>query len=66
MLFVYGTVIPIALLALQGELVRKAQFAVFNNSNSEFSVNNALLIPADDLQMLYNDYQIQHLKMMYI
>ena len=48
------------------ELVRKAQFAVSNNSNSEFSVNNALLIPADDLQMLYNDYQIQHLKMMYI
>ncbi len=33
------------------------------DSNSEFSVNNALLIPADDLQMLYNDYQIQHLKM---
>ena len=67
MLFVYGTVIPIAASRFTGrELVRKAQFAVSNNSNSEFSVNNALLIPADDLQMLYNDYQIQHLKMMYI
>lgn len=59
--------IPIAASRFTGrELVRKAQFAVSNNSNSEFSVNNALLIPADDLQMLYNDYQIQHLKMMYI
>lgn len=67
MLFVYGTVIPIAASRFTGrELVRKAQFAVSNNSNSEFSINNALLIPADDLQMLYNDYQIQHLKMMYI
>lgn len=67
MLFVYGTVIPITASRFTGrELVRKAQFAVSNNSNSEFSVNNALLIPADDLQMLYNDYQIQHLKMMYI
>ena len=67
MLFVYGTVIPIAASRFTGrELVRKAQFAVSNNSNSEFSVKNALLIPADDLQMLYNDYQIQHLKMMYI
>lgn len=67
MLFVYGTVIPIAASRFTGrELVRKAQFAVSNNSNSEFSINNALLIPADDLQMLYNDYQIQHLKMMCI
>lgn len=58
MLFVYGTVIPIAASRFTGrELVRKAQFAVSNNSNSEFSVNNALLIPADDLQMLSNDYQ---------
>ena len=58
MLFVYGTVMPIAAARFTGrELVRKAQIAVSENSNSEFSVNNTLLIPADDLQMLSNDYQ---------
>ena len=58
MLFVYGTVMPIAATRFTGrELVREAQIAVSENSNSEFSVNNTLLIPADDLQMLSNDYQ---------
>jgi len=44
MLFVYGTVIPIAASRFTGrELVRKAQFAVSNNSNSEFSVNKCVI-----------------------
>ena len=58
MLFVYGTVMPLAAPRFTGrELVREAQVAVSESSGSELSVKNAILVPADDLQMRCNDYQ---------
>ncbi|KKB57897.1 sialate O-acetylesterase [Parabacteroides gordonii] len=58
MLFVYGTVMPLAALRFTGrELVKEAQAAIAENSGSELSVKNALLVSADDLQMRCNDYQ---------
>lgn len=58
MLFVYGTVMPLAAPRFTGrELVKEAQAAIDEDSGSELSVKNALLIPADDLQMRCNDYK---------
>ena len=58
MLFVYGTVMPLAAPRFTGrELVKEAQAAIDEGSGSELSVKNALLIPADDLQMRCNDYK---------
>lgn len=58
LLFVYGTVMPLAAPRFTGrELVREAQVAVSESSGSELSVKNAILVPADDLQMRCNDYQ---------
>lgn len=58
MLFVYGTVMPLAAPRFTGrELVKEAQVAIAENSGSELSVKNALLVPADDLQMRCNDYK---------
>lgn len=58
MLFVYGTVMPLAAPRFTGrELVKEAQAAIDEGSSSELSVKNALLIPADDLQMRCNDYK---------
>lgn len=58
MLFVYGTVMPLVASRFTGrELVREAQIAVSEGSGSELSVKNAILLPADDLQMRCNDYQ---------
>ena len=58
MLFVYGTVMPLAAPRFIGrELVKEAQAAIDEGSGSELSVKNALLIPADDLQMRCNDYK---------
>lgn len=52
MLFVYGTVMPLAAPRFTGrELVKEAQAAIDEGSGSELSIKNALLIPADDLQM---------------
>ena len=57
MLFVFGTVMPLAVPRFTGrELVREAQTAVSQNSGSELSVKNAILVQADDLQMRCNDY----------
>ena len=58
MLFVYGTVMPLAAPRFTGrELVKEAQAAIDEGSGSELSIKNALLIPADDLQMRCNDYK---------
>lgn len=58
MLFVYGTVMPLAAPRFTGRnLVKDAQTAIDENSGSVLSVKNALLVPADDLQMQCNDYK---------
>ena len=57
MLFVYGTVLPLAAERFPGrELVKEAQRRVAEASHSELSVKNAILVEADDLQMLHSDY----------
>ena len=57
MIFVYGTVMPMAAERFTGrELVKDGQKAVDEKSSSCFSVKNAVLVPADDLEMRRHDY----------
>lgn len=57
LLFVYGSVMPLATKRFIGrELVRSAQVSVSENSRSDLSVKNAILINTDDLQMRHTDY----------
>ena len=57
MLFVYGTVLPLAAERFPGrELVKNAQRQVAEAAHSDLSVKNAILVEADDLQMLHSDY----------
>lgn len=56
--FIYGTVLPLAAERFSGRgLVKEAQRLVSEAANSELSVKNAVLVEADDLQMLHSDYQ---------
>lgn len=56
--FIYGTVMPLAADRFTGrDLVREAQVAVSEKSGSDLSVQNAILVHADDLQMRYTDYK---------
>lgn len=56
--FVYGTVLPLAAERFPGrELVKEAQRLVSEATHSELSVKNAILVEADDLQMLHSDYR---------
>lgn len=58
MLFVYGTVLPLAAERFPGrDLVKEAQRQVTEAARSQFSVQRAILVEADDLQMLHTDYQ---------
>ncbi|MEG1564890.1 MAG: sialate O-acetylesterase [Bacteroides sp.] len=57
MLFVYGTVLPLAATRFPGrDLVKEAQRQIAENAHSALSVKNAILVEADDLQMLSTDY----------
>ena len=57
LLFVYGTVMPLAAERFVGrDLVKQAQYQVSEAAHSELSVKNAILVEADDLQMLRSDY----------
>lgn len=63
MLFVYGTVIPLSATRFPGrELVKEAQRQISENAHSELSVENAILIEADDLQMRCTDYKTHYPK----
>lgn len=58
MLFVYGTVLPLAAERFPGrDLVKEAQRQVAEAARSLLSVRRAMLVEADDLQMLHTDYQ---------
>lgn len=58
MLFVYGTVMPLAAERFPGrDLVKEAQRQVAEAANSPLSVKGAILVEADDLQMLHSDYK---------
>lgn len=57
MLFVYGSVMPLAAERFIGrDFVRSAQIAVSESSQSDLSVKNAVWVYADDLQMRRTDY----------
>lgn len=57
MLFVYGTVMPLAAKRFPGrDLVKEAQRQVAEVADSPLSVKRAILVEADDLQMLHSDY----------
>lgn len=58
MLFVYGSVMPLAATRFTGrDLIRQAQKDVSEKANTPRSVKNAILVEADDLQMRSSDYQ---------
>ena len=58
MLFVYGTVMPLAAERFPGRnLVKEAQRQIAEAANSPLSVKGAILVEADDLQMLHTDYK---------
>ncbi|MBS7341991.1 MAG: hypothetical protein KIH02_02490 [Parabacteroides sp.] len=57
MLFVYGEVMPLTAERFPGrKLVRKGQIDVSEKSRSSLSVENAILVEGDDLQMISTDY----------
>lgn len=57
MLFVYGSVIPMAAIRFPGrDLVRLAQKGISEKAKSDLSVNGAIFVDADDLQMRRTDY----------
>ena len=57
MLFVYGSVMPMKAERFTGrESVREAQKQVAEESHTDLSEKNAIWIHADDLQMLYTDF----------
>jgi hypothetical protein len=58
MLFVYGSVMPLAAARFTGrDLIRQAQKDVSEKANTPHSVKHAILVEADDLQMRSSDYQ---------
>lgn len=57
MLFVYGEVMPLSAERFPGRtLVRNGQIEVSEGACSPLSVNNAILVEGDDLQMICTDY----------
>lgn len=63
MLLVYGTVLPLSAERFPGRmLVKEAQRQVAEEGHSEWSVKGALLVEADDLQLLHADYQTPYPK----
>lgn len=58
MVFVYGEVMPLPAERFSGrDIIRAAQIAVSERSNSEFSLDGAFLVEGDDLQMRSDDYR---------
>lgn len=58
MLFIYGTVMPLAAKRFPGrDAVREAQREVDEKSGKPLSVKGAFLVEADDLQMLSSDFK---------
>lgn len=63
MLFVFGSVLPFSAERFSGrDLIKRAQHQVAESSHSDLSVKNAILIEADDLQMLSTDYHTPNSK----
>lgn len=61
MLFVYGTVLPLSATRFPGrELVKEFQRQIAENAHSELSVENTILVQADDLQMRHTDYNTDY------
>ena len=58
MLFVYGSVMPMAAPRFTGrDMVRQAQIDVSEKANTSLSVTKTILVEANDLQMRRSDYQ---------
>ncbi|WP_299230664.1 sialate O-acetylesterase [uncultured Bacteroides sp.] len=58
MLFIYGEVMPMEAERFPGRnLVRAAQYNVSEGACSPLSVENAILVEGDDLQMIRSDYK---------
>lgn len=58
MLFIYGTVMPLAAPRFPGrDVVKQAQRDVVEKSGKGESVSKAILVEADDLQMLHADFR---------
>lgn len=56
--FIYGTVLPLSAERFPGrQMIKEAQQKIAEASHSDLSVKNAILVEADDLQMLHTDYQ---------
>ena len=57
MLFVYGSVMPLAAPRFTGrDLIRQAQKDVSEKANTPLSIKHAIFVEADDLQMRRTDY----------
>lgn len=58
MLFIYGSVLPLCAERFSArELVKNSQRMVAEKAHSQISVKGAILVEADDLQMLHSDYR---------
>ena len=61
--FIFGTVLPLSAERFPGRtLIKEAQNQVAEASHTSLSVKGAVLVEADDLQMLYTDYRTPYPK----